>query len=140
MALFDPLALRSVTLPNRIGVAPMCQYSATDGLANDWHLVHLGARAAGGAGLVISEATAVSPEGRITPHDLGLWDDGQVAGLARIAAFLAAQGSVPAIQLAHAGRKASTRRPWDGGGRAVAHEGGWTPIFAPSRSAIRPRH
>jgi len=132
MALFDPLALRSVTLPNRIGVAPMCQYSATDGLANDWHLVHLGARAAGGAGLVISEATAVSPEGRITPHDLGLWDDGQVAGLARIAAFLAAQGSVPAIQLAHAGRKASTRRPWDGGGRAVAHEGGWTPIFAPS--------
>lgn len=110
----------------------MCQYSAVDGLANDWHLVHLGARAAGGAGLVMTEAVAISPEGRITPHDLGLWDDGQVAPLARVASFLAAHGAVPAIQLAHAGRKASTRRPWDGGGRALAADGGWQPIVAPS--------
>ena len=132
MALFNPLALRSVTLPNRVGLAPMCQYQATDGLANDWHLVHLGARAAGGVGLVIVEATAVSPEGRITPNDLGLWSDAQVAPLSRIARFVAAQGSVPAVQLAHAGRKASNRRPWDGGGRALAADGGWTPVVAPS--------
>ena len=132
MALFDPLPLRSVTLPNRVGVAPMCQYSAEGGLANDWHLVHLGARAVGGAGLVMTEATAVSPEGRITPHDLGLWEDSQVGPLARIAGFLAAHGSVPAIQLAHAGRKASTRRSWDGGGRALPADGGWEPIVAPS--------
>ncbi|MHB8800196.1 MAG: NADH:flavin oxidoreductase/NADH oxidase [Thermoanaerobaculia bacterium] len=132
MALFEKLTLRSITLPNRIGLAPMCQYSAVDGLANDWHLVHLGARAAGGAGLVMTEAAAVSPEGRISPGDLGLWDDGQVGSLARIASFLAAQGAVPAIQLAHAGRKASTRRPWEGGGRALPQDGGWEPIFAPS--------
>ncbi len=132
MALFEKLPLRSITLPNRIGLAPMCQYSAVDGLANDWHLVHLGARAAGGAGLVMTEAVAVSPEGRISPGDLGLWDDRQVGPLARIASFLAAQGAVPAIQLAHAGRKASTRRPWEGGGRALLADGGWEPIFAPS--------
>ena len=132
MALFEKLALRSITLPNRIGLAPMCQYSAVDGLANDWHLVHLGARATGGAGLVMTEAVAVSPEGRISPGDLGLWDDRQVGPLARIASFLAAQGAVPAIQLAHAGRKASTRRPWEGGGRALPADGGWEPIFAPS--------
>ena len=132
MALFEKLPLRSITLPNRIGLAPMCQYSAVDGLANDWHLVHLGARAAGGAGLVMTEAVAVSPEGRISPGDLGLWDDRQVGPLARIASFLAAQGAVPAIQLAHAGRKASTRRPWEGGGRALPADGGWEPIFAPS--------
>ena len=132
MALFEKLTLRSITLPNRIGLAPMCQYSAVDGLANDWHLVHLGARAAGGAGLVMTEAVAVSPEGRISPGDLGLWDDRQVGPLARIASFLAAQGAVPAIQVAHAGRKASTRRPWEGGGRAPAADGGWEPIFAPS--------
>ena len=132
MALFTPFRLRSVTFPNRVGVAPMCQYSAEDGLANDWHFVHLGARAIGGAGLVLSEATAVSPEGRISPQDLGIWDDAQVAPLARIAAFLSAQGSVPGIQLAHAGRKASTLRPWDGGGPATRERGGWTPIFAPS--------
>lgn len=132
MALFEKLTLRSITLPNRIGLAPMCQYSAVDGLANDWHLVHLGARAAGGAGLVMTEAVAVSPEGRISPGDLGLWDDGQVGPLARIASFLAAQGAVPAIQLAHAGRKASTKRPWEGGGRALPQEGGWEPIHAPS--------
>ncbi len=132
MALFEKLTLRSITLPNRIGLAPMCQYSAVDGLANDWHLVHLGARAAGGAGLVMTEAVAVSPEGRISPGDLGLWADGQVGPLARIASFLAAQGAVPAIQLAHAGRKASTKRPWEGGGRALPREGGWEPICAPS--------
>lgn len=132
MALFEKLPLRSITLPNRIGLAPMCQYSAVDGLANDWHLVHLGARATGGAGLVMTEAVAVSPEGRISPGDLGLWDDRQVGPLARIASFLAAQGAVPAIQLAHAGRKASTRRPWEGGGRALLADGGWEPIFAPS--------
>ena len=132
MALFEKLTLRSITLPNRIGLAPMCQYSAVDGLANDWHLVHLGARAAGGAGLVMTEAVAVSPEGRISPGDLGLWDDGQVGPLARVASFLAAQGAVPAIQLAHAGRKASTKRPWEGGGRALPQDGGWEPILAPS--------
>ncbi|MBP7677085.1 MAG: NADH:flavin oxidoreductase/NADH oxidase [Thermoanaerobaculia bacterium] len=132
MALFEKLALRSITLPNRIGLAPMCQYSAVDGLANDWHLVHLGARAVGGAGLVMTEAVAVSPEGRISPGDLGLWADGQVGPLARIASFLAAQGAVPAIQLAHAGRKASTKRPWEGGGRALPADGGWEPVFAPS--------
>lgn len=132
MALFTPFCLRTVTFPNRVGVSPMCQYSAEDGFANDWHLVHLGARAAGGAGLVIAEATAVSPEGRISPGDLGLWDDAQAAPLARIAAFVAAQGSVPGIQLAHAGRKASTKRPWDGGGRAFPADGGWSPVVAPS--------
>lgn len=132
MALFTPFALRSVTFPNRVGVSPMCQYSAVDGLAAEWHLVHLGARAAGGAGLVIAEATAVSPEGRITPWDLGLWSEAQVAPLARVAAFVEEQGAVPGIQLAHAGRKASTKRPWDGGGRAFPDDGGWTGIVAPS--------
>lgn len=132
MALFTPLSLRSVTLPNRVGVAPMCQYLAEDGFASDWHLVHLGARAVGGAGLVMTEATAVSPEGRISPQDLGLWNDGQIAPLARIASFLSAQGSVPAIQLAHAGRKASTKRSWDGGGPASPADRGWVPVVAPS--------
>jgi 2,4-dienoyl-CoA reductase-like NADH-dependent reductase (Old Yellow Enzyme family) len=132
MALFTPLTLRSVTLPNRVGVSPMCQYSAERGLANEWHLVHLGARAVGGAGLVMTEAAAVSPEGRISPQDVGIWDDELVAPLSRIASFLSDQGAVPAIQLAHAGRKASTRRPWDGGGPATPENGGWTPVLAPS--------
>jgi 2,4-dienoyl-CoA reductase-like NADH-dependent reductase (Old Yellow Enzyme family) len=132
MALFTPLPLRAVTLPNRIGVSPMCQYSAVDGFANDWHFVHLGARAVGGAGLVIAEATAVSPEGRISPQDVGLWSDAHAVPLARIAAFVEAQGSIPGIQLAHAGRKASTRRPWDGAGPASSGNGGWTPVFGPS--------
>lgn len=132
MALFSPLALRSITLPNRVGVAPMCQYSAAHGVANDWHLVHLGARAIGGAGLVMTEATAVSPEGRISPQDLGLWEDRQVAPLARIAAFVDAQGSVPAIQLAHAGRKGSTKSPWEGGGPASEADGGWARVLGPS--------
>ena len=107
--LFDSLTLRGVTLPNRITVSPMCQYSASDGRANDWHFVHLGSRAVGGAGLVLAEATAVSPEGRISPQDLGLWSDDQVEPLARIVRFIDAQGAVAGVQLAHAGRKASTR-------------------------------
>src|SRR5215472_10537836 len=114
--LFTPLTLREVVLRNRIVVSPMCQYSATDGLANDWHLVHLGRFALGGAGLVFVEATAVQRDGRITHGEMGLWSDAHIPPLKRIAAFLRAQGAVPAIQLAHAGRKASMQRPWHGNG------------------------
>jgi 2,4-dienoyl-CoA reductase-like NADH-dependent reductase (Old Yellow Enzyme family) len=128
-ALFEPLTLRGLTLKNRIVVSPMCQYSAEDGFANDWHFVHLGSRAVGGASLIIIEATAVSPEGRITPDDLGIWKDEHIAMLKHINAFMEAQGSVPGVQLAHAGRKASTYAPWKGSG-AVA-EGGWQ-VVAPS--------
>jgi 2,4-dienoyl-CoA reductase-like NADH-dependent reductase (Old Yellow Enzyme family) len=124
-SLFDPLPLRGVTLRNRIGVSPMCQYSSVDGFADDWHLVHLGSRAVGGAGLVITEAAGVSPEGRISFGDLGIYDDRHVEGLARITRFLSAQGAVPGIQLAHAGRKASTRRPIEGGKPLPVSEGGW---------------
>lgn len=131
MNLYSPLDLRSIRLRNRIGISPMCQYSATDGFANDWHLVHLGARAVGGAGLVCVEATAVTPEGRISLADLGLWSDAHVEPLARIARFVKSQGAVPAIQLAHAGRKASTHAPWDGHGQVPDAEGGWLPV-APS--------
>jgi 2,4-dienoyl-CoA reductase-like NADH-dependent reductase (Old Yellow Enzyme family) len=129
--LFSPLTVRSVTLRNRIGVSPMCQYSATDGFANDWHFVHLGARAVGGAGLVIVEATAVAPEGRITPGCLGLWSDPHVEPLARIAKFVKAHGAVAGIQIAHAGRKASAARPWEGGAHLSEAQGGWETI-APS--------
>lgn len=129
--LFSPLVLRGVTIPNRVFVSPMCQYSAVDGVPSDWHLVHLGSRAVGGAGLVIAEATAVCPEGRITPGDCGLWDDGQVEPWRRVAAFVAAQGAVPAIQLGHAGRKASCRVPWQGGAPLPAEEGAWQTV-APS--------
>ena len=129
--LLKPLTLRGVTLRNRVAVSPMCQYSAVDGLADDWHLVHLGSRAAGGAGLVMTEATAVTPEGRISPADLGLWDDGQIAPLQRIARFLHRMGTVAGIQLAHAGRKAGTRPPWEGGAPLRTPEkGGWTPVGA----------
>jgi 2,4-dienoyl-CoA reductase-like NADH-dependent reductase (Old Yellow Enzyme family) len=128
-ALFEPLTLRGLTLKNRIVVSPMCQYSAEDGFANDWHFVHLGSRAVGGASLIIIEATAVSPEGRITPDDLGIWKDEHIAMLKHINAFMEAQGTVPGVQLAHAGRKASTYAPWKGSG-AVA-EGGWE-VVAPS--------
>ena len=128
-ALFEPLTLRGLTLKNRLVVSPMCQYSAQDGFANDWHLVHLGSRAVGGAGLLLQEATAVSPEGRITPEDLGIWKDEHIEFLARINRFIEAQGSVPGVQLAHAGRKASTYAPWRGSG-ALA-EGGWQ-VVAPS--------
>ncbi len=128
--LFESLALRGVTLKNRIVVSPMCQYSAVDGLANDWHLVHLGSRAVGGAALIIQEATAVSPEGRISPEDLGIWTDEQVPMLRRINNFIVAQGSVPGVQLAHAGRKASTFSPWTGSGEVPASAGGW-PVVGP---------
>ncbi len=128
MHLFAPLTLRSVTLRNRIAVSPMCMYSAEGGRANDWHLVHLGARAAGGAGLVVFEATAVEARGRISPADLGLWEDGQVEPLARVVRFVEAQGAVPALQIAHAGRKASVQPPWEGGAPAPAAAGGWTPV------------
>ncbi len=123
--LFSPLTLRGVTLRNRIALSPMCQYSAREGHATDWHLVHLGARAGGGAGLVLSEACAVAPEGRISPADLGIWDDAHVAGLARLTAFIRAQGAVPGVQLAHAGRKASSAVPWEGGGPLAPAQGGW---------------
>ena len=126
--LFEPFALRGVTLRNRVGVSPMCQYSSEDGRATDWHLVHVGARAVGGAGLVMAEATAVEPRGRISPFDAGLWCDEQVEPLARITRFIAAHGGIPGIQLAHAGRKASTARPWDGGGFLTAAQGGWAPV------------
>jgi 2,4-dienoyl-CoA reductase-like NADH-dependent reductase (Old Yellow Enzyme family) len=129
--LFSPLTVRSVTLRNRIGVSPMCQYSATDGLANDWHFVHLGSRAVGGAGLVIVEATAVSPEGRITPGCLGLWSDEHGEPLSRIADFVSRHGAAAGIQIAHAGRKASADLPWHGGAHLSAAQGGWETI-APS--------
>jgi 2,4-dienoyl-CoA reductase-like NADH-dependent reductase (Old Yellow Enzyme family) len=130
--LFDPLTLRGVTLRNRLGVAPMCQYSAVDGRAGDWHLVHYGGLAQGGAGLVILEATAVEARGRISPADLGLWEDGQIEPLARVVRFVESQGAVPAVQLAHAGRKASVRPPWlERGEPLLVADGGWTPV-APS--------
>jgi 2,4-dienoyl-CoA reductase-like NADH-dependent reductase (Old Yellow Enzyme family) len=133
--LFDPFTVKSVTLRNRIGVSPMCMYSSEDGFASDWHLVHLGARATGGAGLVIAEATAVSPEGRITPGDAGIWSDKHVEPLARINRFIKAQGAVAGIQLAHAGRKASAARPWEGGAHLPREAGGWQTV-APSAIAF----
>ena len=126
--LFDPLPIRSLSIPNRVFVSPMCEYSSADGFANDWHLVHLGSRAVGGAGLVLTEATAVTPEGRISPQDLGIWSDDHVAPLARIVRFIHEQGSVAGIQLAHAGRKASTYRPWSGHGAVPVADGGWEAV------------
>jgi 2,4-dienoyl-CoA reductase-like NADH-dependent reductase (Old Yellow Enzyme family) len=131
MFLFDATPIGDVTLRNRIVVSPMCEYSADEGIPNDWHFVHLGSRAVGGAGLVFTEATAVSAEGRISPGDTGLWNDAQQDAWARIARFVAAQGAVPGIQLAHAGRKASTQLPWNGGIALGSDEGAWTPV-APS--------
>lgn len=133
--LFEPLALRDVKLSNRIAVSPMCQYSSDRGFANDWHFVHLGSRAIGGAGLVFTEATAVLPEGRISPQDLGIWSDDHIEALARIVRFIHEQGAVAGIQLAHAGRKASTYRPWDGHGQVPEAEGGWS-VVAPSAVAF----
>src|SRR6188472_1075382 len=127
-SLFTPLQLRSLTLPHRLVVSPMCQYSSVDGLANDWHVVHLGSRAVGGAALVITEASAVSAEGRISPQDLGIWSDDHIPGLRRITDFLHAQGSAAGIQLAHAGRKASTYAPWFGEGTVTPPDGGWEPV------------
>lgn len=126
--LFAPLELRGVTLKSRIAVSPMCQYSSTDGLAETWHLVHLGQFATGGAALVFTEAAAVEARGRISPGDLGIWNDAQADALAPIVAFLHAQGAVAGIQLAHAGRKASTARPWEGGRPVAPEQGGWTPV------------
>ena len=131
--LFSPLKIREVTFKNRIGVSPMCQYSSEDGEMNDWHMVHLGSRAVGGAGLVMLEATAVSPEGRISPQDSGLWNDVQRDKLKPIAAFIQSQGGVAGIQIGHAGRKASSARPWEGGG--PLSEGGW-PTLGPSPIAF----
>lgn len=133
--LFQPLTLKSVTLRNRIGVSPMCQYSSEDGVATDWHLVHLGSRAVGGAGLVVAEATAVSPEGRITPGDAGIWSDKHLEAIARINRFVKQHGAVPGIQIAHAGRKASAARPWEGGAHLADGAGGW-PTMAPSALAF----
>lgn len=129
--LFQPIRIQSINFKNRIVVSPMCQYSAEDGFANDWHLVHLGSRAVGGAGLVFTEAAAVSPEGRISPGDLGIWKDEHIAMLQRITTFITQQGAVPGIQLAHAGRKASCVAPWLGGRQLNETEGGW-PVLAPS--------
>lgn len=129
--LFSEFRLKDVVLRNRIAVAPMCQYSSDDGFLNDWHFVHLGSRAVGGAGLVIVEATAVSPEGRISPQDAGIYHDQHVPMLQRITGFLKQQGAIPGIQLAHAGRKGSAARPWDGDGHLTEEQGGWQTL-APS--------
>jgi 2,4-dienoyl-CoA reductase-like NADH-dependent reductase (Old Yellow Enzyme family) len=143
-ALFEPYTLREVTIPNRVWMPPMCQYSAAPegpeaGVPHDWHFAHYAARAAGGTGLIIVEATAVSPEGRISPYDLGLWNDTQVGAFRRITRFLAGQGTVPAIQLGHGGRKASTDQPWKGGAPVGADAHGWQPL-APSAVAFDERH
>ena len=134
--LFEPLTIRGVSFSNRIFVSPMCEYSSSDGFANDWHFVHLGSRAVGGAGLVFTEATAVTPEGRISPEDLGIWKDDHVDMLARIVRFVHEQGSVAGMQLAHAGRKANTYRPWSGTGAVSDADGGWTNVLAPTAVAF----
>lgn len=134
--LFEPLKIKNILLKNRIVVSPMCQYSALDGKANDWHLVHYGSRAVGGAGLILFEAVAVCPEGRITPHDLGLWDDEQIPYLKHINHFIEEHDSIPGIQLAHAGRKAGHSRPWEGGRKLALDEGGWQSM-APSAIAFK---
>jgi 2,4-dienoyl-CoA reductase-like NADH-dependent reductase (Old Yellow Enzyme family) len=130
--LFDPLTQRGVTFRNRIAVSPMCQYSSTDGYANEWHLVHLVSRAVGGAGLVFTEAAAIGPGGRISPDDLGIWSDGHAEALTKIVEPLHQYGAIAGIQLAHAGRKASTASPWKGGKTVAEDQGGWQPIVAPS--------
>jgi 2,4-dienoyl-CoA reductase-like NADH-dependent reductase (Old Yellow Enzyme family) len=136
MTLFTPLKIREITLRNRIAVSPMCQYSCEDGFFNDWHLVHLGSRAVGGAALVFTEATAVEATGRISPYDAGIWKDDHVEFLTRITSFLHSQGAAAGIQLAHAGRKASVQRPWEGGNAIRVDEGGWETV-APSAIPFR---
>ncbi len=138
--LFSPLRIGSVTLANRIVVSPMCEYSSVDGFASDWHLVHLGSRAVGGAGLVFTEATAVLPEGRISPADLGIWKEEHIAPLRRVTDFLHGQGAHAGIQLAHAGRKASTHVPWQGDGRVAPEAGGWVEVVAPSAIPFSPSY
>ncbi|WP_030953435.1 oxidoreductase, partial [Streptomyces sp. NRRL S-481] len=143
-ALFEPCTLRDLTIPNRVWMPPMCQYSAAPegpetGAPTDWHFAHYAARATGGTGLIIVEATAVSPEGRISPYDLGIWNDTQVTAFRRITRFLTSQGTVPAVQLAHAGRKASTDRPWKGGAPVGPDAYGWDSV-APSPVAFDDRH
>ena len=135
--LFTPLTIRDVTLRNRIVVSPMCEYSSPNGFSTDWHVVHLGSRAVGGAGLVLTEATAVTADGRISPVDLGIYLDDHVDPLARIFRFVETHGAVPGMQLAHAGRKASTAEPWKGGGPVAVEDGGWTPVWAPSALPFR---
>ena len=127
-SLFDPITFRDLTLPHRLIVSPMCEYSSVDGFANDWHLVHLGSRAVGGASLIITEATAVTAEGRISPQDLGIWKDDHLEMLARITSFLHAHGSAAGVQLAHAGRKASTKPPFVGEGAVAIENGGWQTV------------
>ena len=134
--LFDPLEIRDIRFANRVFVSPMCEYSSVDGYASDWHFVHLGSRAVGGAGLVLTEATAVLPEGRISPQDLGIWSDDHIEALSRITRFIHDQGSVAGMQLAHAGRKGSTYRPQDGNGEIPEAEGGWKNVMAPSAVAF----
>src|ERR1044072_1427213 len=143
-ALFEPCTLRDVTIPNRVWMPPMCQYSAAPegpetGAPNDWHFAHYAARAAGGTGLIIVEATGVSPEGRISPYDLGIWNDTQVEAFRRITRFLVSQGTVPGIHLAHAGRKASTDQPWKGGAPLAPDARGWQPL-GPSALAYNTKH
>ncbi|WP_018606102.1 NADH:flavin oxidoreductase/NADH oxidase [Uliginosibacterium gangwonense] len=135
--LFSPYTLRGITFPNRIAVPPMCTYSAEDGMANDWHLAHLGSRASGGAGLIITEATAVTPIGRISPNDLGLWSDEQITPIARVVRFIHQQGSVAGVQLAHAGRKGATWVPGNGSGSIPIDQGGW-PVVGPSALSFGP--
>jgi 2,4-dienoyl-CoA reductase-like NADH-dependent reductase (Old Yellow Enzyme family) len=139
-SLFESLSLRSVQFPNRVFVSPMCQYSSKDGFANDWHLVHLGTRAVARAGLVFTEATAVTPEGRITSADLGIWQDAHINFLSRIVQFISSQGSIAGMQVAHAGRKASTEVPWKGGAPISPAQGGWSPISAPSPIPFAPTY
>jgi 2,4-dienoyl-CoA reductase-like NADH-dependent reductase (Old Yellow Enzyme family) len=136
--LFTPLKIKDITLRNRIAISPMCMYTAVDGFANDFHLVHLGSRAVGGAGLIIQEATAVCPEGRITPGDLGLWEDSHKEKLSEIVKFIEAYGAVPGIQLAHAGRKAGCAKPWQGGKQLGKENGGWQ-VMAPSAIPFDPQ-
>ena len=138
--LFEPLTIGAVTFPNRIAVAPMCQYSSTDGYANDWHLVHLASRAVGGAGLVLTEAAAVEPQGRISPQDLGIWSDGHIEVLAKIVEVIHNLGAIAGIQLAHAGRKASTAQPWFGGKVVDESAGGWRPVVSSSAIAFSENH
>src|ERR1700757_263376 len=138
--LFDSLTIRDLEFSNRVFVSPMCEYSSVDGYANDWHLVHLGSRAVGGAGLVMTEATAVLPEARISPKDLGIWKDDHVEMLAKIVRFVHQEGAVSGMQLAHAGRKASTYSPWDGNGAIPESAGGWRKVVAPSPIPFAPNY